>query len=82
MLTPEECDELAKRFEEYEPSPEDERDPAAWIGLRRAAGRSESVIAGAVAEARRADFSWRTIGSLLGLTADAARQLYGDESAG
>lgn len=81
MLTPEECDELAKRFEEYEPSPEDERDPAALIALQRAAGQSGGVVAGAVAEARRAPFSWRIIGSVLGLNREAARRLYGDESA-
>ena len=30
------ADELAKRFEDYEPSPTDERDPAVFSELRRA----------------------------------------------
>ncbi len=49
------ADDLAKRFEDYEPSPDDEVDVAEYL-LRRAAlarARSELQIADAVGEARR-----------------------------
>ncbi len=75
-------DELAKRFEEYEPSPGDELDPEAFIALREAAAsraRSESSIIEAVALARRHGYSWRIIGSLLGTSGEAARQRYGSQ---
>jgi len=77
-------EELAKRFEDYEPSAEDERDPEALIALRRAVelrGQSEQAIVEAVARARRSGYSWRTIGSLLGTSGEAARQRYGSMSA-
>ncbi len=36
-------DELAERFEEYDPTPDDERDPEVLLALRRAVlGRSEA----------------------------------------
>jgi hypothetical protein len=79
--TPEEFDELAKRFEEYEPRPEDRRDPAAYIGLREAASQSEHLAATAAAAARAAGYSWRIVGSLLGLAPEVARQRFGDEGA-
>jgi hypothetical protein len=38
------ADELAKRFESYEPRLADERDPVAFVALREAAvGRSEAA---------------------------------------
>ena len=49
------ADDLAKRFEDYEPSPDDEVDVVEYL-LRRAAlarARSELQIAEAVGEARR-----------------------------
>lgn len=72
--------ELAERFEEYEPDPRDERDPEVFLALRRAvASRSqaEKSINQAVGEARRHGYSWRTIGTLLGTSGEAARQRYG-----
>lgn len=75
-------DELAARFEEYEPVPEDERDPDAFLALRRAvASRSEAErsVLDAVSQARRHGYSWRVIGSLLGTSGEAARQKYGSK---
>jgi hypothetical protein len=73
------ADELAARFENYEPSPDDEVDVAVYL-LQRAAlarARSERQIAEAVSAARRAGMSWKRIGSELGVSAQAAQQRYG-----
>ena len=74
------ADELAKRFEDYEPSPEDERDPASLKRLREAVlerSNAERSIRDAVNEARGDGLSWSTIGSMLGTSGEAARQRYG-----
>lgn len=74
------ADELAKRFEDYEPSPDDEVAVAEHL-LRRAAlarARSERQIRNAVEAARRAGISWKRIGAELGITAQAAQQRYGE----
>lgn len=73
------ADELAKHFEDYEPSPADEVDVAEYL-LRRAAlarARSERQVADAVDSARRAGLSWKRIGTELGISAQAAQQRYG-----
>jgi hypothetical protein len=73
------ADELAARFESYEPSPDDEVGVAEHL-LRRAAlarARSERQIAEAVEAARRAGMSWKRIGSELGISAQAVQQRYG-----
>ena len=73
------ADDLAKRFEDYEPSPDDEVDVAEYL-LRRAVlarARSELQIAEAVGEARRAGMTWKRIGNQLGISAQAAQQRYG-----
>lgn len=73
-------DELARRFEDYEPDPGDERDPEVYLALRRAVlGRSdaERTVQQAVARARSDGFSWRAIGDLVGTSGEAARQRYG-----
>ena len=73
------ADELAKRFEDYEPSPEDEHSVAEYL-LRRAAlahARSQRQIADAVGAARRAGLPWKRIGAELGSSAQAAQQRYG-----
>jgi hypothetical protein len=75
------ADELAKRFEGYEPSPDDEVAVAEHL-LRRAAldrARSERQIGEAVSAARRAGMSWKRIGRELGISAQAAQQRYGPE---
>lgn len=73
-------DELARRFEGYEPAFDDERDPSVLAALRQsviARSDAERSIGNAVHEARRHGYSWRTIGSLLGTSGEAARQRYG-----
>jgi hypothetical protein len=73
------ADELATRFEQYEPSPDDEHEVAEYL-LRRAAlaqARSERQLAEAVAAARRAGLAWKRIGAELGISAQAAQQRYG-----
>lgn len=73
-------DELAKRFEDYEPCAEDERDPEVFVALRRsvlARSDAERSVQQAVEQARTHGYSWRTIGSLIGTSGEAARQRYG-----
>ena len=74
------AEELAKRFEDYEPSPTDERDPAVFGELRRAVlsrSDAERSIRDAVKHARERGYSWAFIGSLVGTSGEAARQRYG-----
>ena len=73
------ADELARRFENFEPDAADER-PVEEYMLERAAlarARSERQVADAVIAARAAGVSWQKIGSLLGRSAQAAQQRYG-----
>ena len=75
------ADELAKRFEDYEPRPEDERDTDAVLALRDAVlARSDAQrrMRDAVAETRRRGISWSMIGSLIGTSGEAARQKFRD----
>lgn len=75
-------DELARRFESYEPTAEDERPAEALVRLREAAtarSDAERAVSDAVAAARQQGYSWRTIGSLVGTSGEAARQRYGVE---
>ncbi|MEA2185433.1 MAG: hypothetical protein QOK16_444 [Solirubrobacteraceae bacterium] len=74
------ADELARRFEAYEPAAEDERDAAVFAALRDAAvsrSTAERSIRTAVDDARAYGYSWAFIGSLLGTSGEAARQRYG-----
>lgn len=73
------ADELAQRFEDYEPGEADERPVEEYL-LQRAAlarARSERQILEAVSAARAAGISWAKIGELLGTSAQAAQQRYG-----
>jgi len=73
------ADELAKRFEDYQPKAEDERDPDAVNMLRQAVtarSDAERSIRDAVGHARQAGLSWALIGSLIGTSGEAARQRY------
>jgi hypothetical protein len=73
------ADELAERFENYEPSPEDELDPAVVALLRAAVAErsaAEKHLLEAVQAARNAGLSWSAIGSFVGTTGEAARQRY------
>ena len=73
------ADELAKRFEDYEPGSDDQRPLEEYL-LQRAAlarARSERQVVEAVEAARGAGLSWGRIGALLGTSAQAAQQRYG-----
>ena len=74
------ADELASRFEDYEPAADDERDPKAFAALREAVlsrSDAERSIRVAVEQARASGYSWSFIGALLGTSGEAARQRYG-----
>ena len=73
------ADELAQRFEDYEPQPGDERPVEEYL-IQRAAiarARSERQIIEAVTSARSKGLSWLRIGELLGTSPQAAQQRYG-----
>ena len=73
------ADELASRFENYDPTPHEERDPEAFVALRDAVlsrSDAERSIKAAVDNARVHGYSWALIGSLLGTSGEAARQRY------
>lgn len=74
------ADELAQRFETYEPAAGDERDLRAFTALRTAVvsrSDAELSIVTAVEQARSSGYSWAFIGSVLGTSGEAARQRYG-----
>jgi hypothetical protein len=74
------ADELARRFEDYEPNPSDRRDPEALTAVRDAViARSEveRTLAAVVRAAHGKGHSWQSIGTLLGTSGEAARQRYG-----
>ncbi len=74
------ADELAKRFETYEPKSEDERDPDAVNMLRQAVtarSDAERSVRDAVDHARHAGLPWALIGTIIGTSGEAARQRYG-----
>jgi len=74
------ADELAERFENYKPEPGDKRPVEEYL-LERAAlarARSERQIVDAVTTARSKNVSWQRIGELLGTSAQAAQQRYGN----
>lgn len=73
------ADELAQRFEDYEPSDDNERPVEEYLLQRAVLTRalSERQILDAVIAARSAGISWAKIGGLLGTSAQAAQQRYG-----
>ena len=78
------ADELATRFEYYEPNPADEVADEAVAALRGAVGErstAERHVRDAVQEARAAGLSWAKIGHIVGTSGEAVRQRYGNESA-
>ena len=73
------ADELAKRFEDFDPEHAKEI-PAAEYLLQRAVvarARSEQQLLDNVIAARAAGVSWQKVGALLGTSAQAAQQRYG-----
>ncbi|WP_199732169.1 hypothetical protein [Cellulomonas triticagri] len=77
-------DELADRFESYDPGPDD-RDTvsprtALWLAATRRTN-AERDLADAVVTARRAGLSWKEVGAAVGTSGEAARQRYGKHAA-
>lgn len=73
------ADELAQRFENYEPTPADELDAGAVALLRAAVherSQAERHLIEAVQAARQSGMSWSAIGTLVGTSGEAARQKY------
>lgn len=73
------ADELAARFESYEPDPASELDVHAVQLLRHAVAErsaAERHVVEAIRSARRSGMSWNAIGSFVGTTGEAARQRY------
>lgn len=74
------ADQLAGRFEHYDPEPGDELNREAVTALRAAVQErpdDERHVLDAVRGARQAGLPWSAIGSLVGTTGEAARQRYG-----
>jgi len=75
------ADELAARFENFEPDAADELNSRVVALLREAVqerSQAERHLLEAVGSARQADMSWSAIGALLGTSGEAARQRYSD----
>ena len=73
------ADELAARFENYEPKPGDALDIDPLRELRAAfahRAEAEKALADAVDNARKAGHSWASIGAMVGTSGEAARQRY------
>ncbi len=73
-------DELGKRFEDYAPRPEDERDPEAYLALRQAAltrAEAEHSVQQALTRARTSGYSWRSTSAVNRTSGEAPRQRYG-----
>lgn len=78
----EHADELARRFEEYEPK--DVRTAAALYAIREAVvsrAVAERQVAQTIAMARDAGVSWSAIASMLGTSGEAARKRYAGQHA-
>jgi hypothetical protein len=73
------ADELAERFENYEPNQADELDAGAVTLLRAAVqerSQAERHLIDAIRAARDSGMSWSAIGTLVGTSGEAARQRY------
>lgn len=78
------ADELAARFESYQPDPKDELDARAVELLRTAVAErsdAERHLLEAVQAARASGMPWSAIGSLVGTSGEAARQRYSNKVA-
>ena len=78
------ADELAARFEDYEPSDANELDSVAVAALRGAVQErsdAERHMIDAIRLARESGMSWSAIGLFVGTTGEAARQRYSDRVA-
>jgi hypothetical protein len=78
------ADELAARFENYEPSDSDELDSRAVALLRKAIqarSNAERSVIEAIRAARQSGMTWSAIGTFIGTSGEAARQRYADKVA-
>lgn len=78
------ADELAARFENYEPNAADELDSEAVMAMREAVrerSEAERHVIDAIRKARGAGMSWSLIGTFVGTSGEAARQRYGGKVA-
>jgi hypothetical protein len=78
----EQAEELAQRFESFEPDPADRPRTRSLAAVHRATlarARAEATLAEAVARARADGHSWSAIGAMLGTSGEAARQRYGSQ---
>ncbi|WP_285628669.1 hypothetical protein [Kineosporia sp. NBRC 101677] len=74
------ADELAARFEAFEPGASVARESETLTALRQAVlarSDAERALAELVRQAHASGYSWRSIGDLLGTSGEAARQRYG-----
>jgi hypothetical protein len=74
------AEELAMRFEDYDPAESDGVDARSLRDIRHAFLRPEQAerdISEAVAVARAEGHSWAAIGAMLGTSGEAARKRYG-----
>jgi len=72
-------DELAKRFQDDEPKPGDQRPVEEYLLERATIARAkgECQVVNAVTAARSKGMSWQRIGDILGTSAPAAQPRYG-----
>lgn len=74
------ADELAARFEAFDPADAQERELDAGSSLANAVilhSHAERLLLEHIAKARREHMSWNAIGEILGTSGEAARQRYG-----
>ena len=73
--------DIARRFENYEPQPGDDNAPLPPVmAVKLAVWRrhmAERELAEAVRAAREQKLSWRELGEAIGTSGEAARQRYG-----
>ncbi len=78
----EQAEELAQRFESFEPDPADRARARSLAAVHRATlarAQAEATLVEAVARARADGYSWSVIGAMLGTSGEAARQRYGSQ---
>ena len=81
----EQAEELARRFESFEPDPADRTRARSLAAVHRATlarAEAEAELVKAVAKARADEHSWAAIGAMLGTSGEAARQRYGTRQDG
>lgn len=78
------ADELARRFEDWQPSTDDTHDAGPYRELTEAVlarAKAERTVVAAVQACRVEGYTWAAIGQVLGTSASAAQQRYGHPAA-